>query len=220
MFEIEKKDLEILKKFIELYEKIESRYKRYCIICDSIRKNILFQQYDKNQENIKIEDVFHRLKEDQYNKIKQETDEYRKNLIKEQIKLIEQEVNEIKKYKKIEDLYNMMYYGNLSKYFEEEQEKELPTKEYKKEEKPIKDIYFNKKSTITQIYIRVKYLCEGTNKKEKLDDEILNSIIEFYKKFKKPIENFIDENYEIIINILKEIEEPEKIEQTKIQRTK
>lgn len=221
MFEIENKDLNIIKQFIELYEKIESKYKEYCIICDSIRKNILFQQYDKNKENIKIEEIFETLKKEQYEKIKQEQDEYRKNLIKEQIKLIEKEVNELKKYKKIENLYNMMYYGNLSNYFEaEEQTKELPTKEYKKEIKPTKDIYFNKKSTITQIYIRVKYLYEEPNKPEKLDNEILNNIIEFYKKFKQPIKKFIDENYESIINTLKEIEKPEQIEQTKIQRTK
>ena len=221
MFEIENKDLNIIKQFIELYEKIESKYKEYCIICDSIRKNILFQQYDKNKENIKIEEIFETLKKEQYEKIKQEHDEYRKNLIKEQIKLIEKEVNELKKYKKIENLYNMMYYGNLSNYFEEEEQaKELPTKEYKKEIKPTKDIYFNKKSTITQIYIRVKYLYEEPNKPEKLDNEILNNIIEFYKKFKQPIKKFIDENYELIINTLKEIEEPEQIEQTRIQRTK
>ena len=221
MFEIENKDLNIIKQFIELYEKIESKYKEYCIICDSIRKNILFQQYDKNKENIKIEEIFETLKKEQYEKIKQEQDEYRKNLIKEQIKLIEKEVNELKKYKKIENLYNMMYYGNLSNYFEaEEKTKELPTKEYKKEITPTKDIYFNKKSTITQIYIRVKYLYEEPNKPEKLDNEILNNIIEFYKKFKQPIKKFIDENYESIINTLKEIEKPEQIEQTKIQRTK
>lgn len=203
-------DFELIKKFINMYETIEEQYKNDYMLCESLRKNMMFQKYAKEMQNSTIEEIFNRLKKEELKKIEDE-DLYRKNLIMSQIDLLEQEVKQINNNKEIERLYNMIYIGNISEYFKEEEiEEEKPTKEYKKDI-DIKEQRIEKKSTITQIYRRLKNLYDYKKIYDKIiDTEVLNDDFDFYEKFKEPIRIFLNANYNSIMKKLNITEPSEK----------
>ncbi len=223
MYNLNTEDLKNIKDFITLYEEVEKKYREYYIKCDSIRKNVIYQNY--KQDNLTIEENCKNIKkmlDEEINKIQ---DEYRKNLLKEQQRKIIEQYNEIKEYGIIEKIYNDMYYGNIQKYFKIEPEEEKETVIYKiKDKLQEKDYYFNKKSTITQIYIRLKYLYDFhneyyINKKEiGIDFDFLKNNLKFYQIFKDAIKKYTKENkenIEDIINTLSKKEEKEYIQRIK-----
>lgn len=223
MYNLDTEDLKIIRDFICLYEKIEEKNKEYYIKCDSIRKNIIYQNY--MQENLTIEENYKNIEKILNNEISKTKDEYRKNLLKEQQNKLKEQYSEIDKYKIIERIYNDMYYGNIQKYFEKEIEEEPETIEYRiKEEPQEKEYYYNKKSTKTQIYIRLKYLYDFhneyyVNKKEiGIDFDLLKNNLKFYQIFKEAIKKYIKENkenIEHIINTISEEKEREYIQKIK-----
>ena len=223
MYNLDTEDLKIIRDFICLYEKIEEKNKEYYIKCDSIRKNIIYQNY--MQENLTIEENYKNIEKILNNEISKTKDEYRKNLLKEQLNKLKEQYSEIDKYKIIERIYNDMYYGNIQKYFEKEIEEEPETIEYRiKEEPQEKEYYYNKKSTKTQIYIRLKYLYDFhneyyVNKKEiGIDFDLLKNNLKFYQIFKEAIKKYIKENkenIEHIINTISEEKEREYIQKIK-----
>lgn len=223
MYNLDTEDLKIIRDFICLYEKIEEKNKEYYIKCDSIRKNIIYQNY--MQENLTIEENYKNIEKILNNEISKTKDEYRKNLLKEQQNKLKEQYSEIDKYKIIERIYNDMYYGNIQKYFEKEIEEEPETIEYRiKEEPQEKEYYYNKKSTKTQIYIRLKYLYDFhneyyVNKKEiGIDFDLLKNNLKFYQIFKEALKKYIKENkenIEHIINTISEEKEREYIQKIK-----
>ena len=127
----------------------------------------------------------------------------------------------------IEKVYNKMYYGNIQKYFEEEKEEEKETIEYNiKDKLQEKDYYYNKKSTTTQIYIRLKYLYSFNedyyNNKNNIvtDFEFLKNNLKFYQIFKPAIKKFIIHNKQKICRIIEKVESGEKVTKQNIQRIK
>ena len=93
-----------------------------------------------------------------------------------------------------------------------------------KDELQEKEYYYNPKSTIRQIYIRLKYIYDFyieyyVNKKDiPIDFEFSNNNLKFYRIFKNAIKKYMNENKNIIeqtINSLTVIEEKENIQKTK-----
>lgn len=198
---ITEEELKIIKQFIDNYETIMNKYEEYRSINDSIRKNIIFQKYNNSESNTDIINYDMISQE-----LKKQTDEYRKKFLIEQIKTIEKDINVLEQYKAIgiEEKYIELYCGNLSEYFETNQTEEEPeTKIYKpKEEILEKDYYYNKQTTITQIYIRIKYIHdfynEENNNKFFLSKDFVEKNIEFFKRFKKVLITYNRENQNFI----------------------
>lgn len=229
IYNLKTEDIELIKKFIELYELIKEKYEEYTNLCEAIRKNILMQRQVKTIENSSIEEIFEQAKEELVKQYEKETDENRKQLLTNQFETLKTDVNRIKEYKEIEKLYNEMYYGNIKEYFKEEEKKEEePIKVYTKQETYQKDYYFNKKSTITQIYIILKYIYDfyKTYYIEKkdiyIDFDFVKNNLEFYQLFKEPIKEYLKNNYENINATIKELEEKnsENPEANQIRRIK
>lgn len=221
---INKEDLEVIKNFIDIYEKVEQKYKEYCIICESIRKNIIYQNNKK--ENISLLENCKEINKILEQQIIQSKDEYRKKLVEQQRKNLNNQIEQMEKYMVIEKIYNEMYYGNLEEYFHQKHEEEKATIKYNiKDELQEKDYYYNKKSTITQIYIRLKYLYnfnEDVNNKEKIitDFEFLKNNLKFYEIFKPALRKFINNNKQNIEKIIENIENQTNQEQEYIRRIK
>ena len=223
MQELTQEDLNLIKEFIDIYEETAQKYREYSTLCESVRKNIIYQNY--KQDNLTLEENCENIIEELTKSINIEKDEYRKKLLKDQkINLINQ-IDTVKKYKKIEETYTTMYYGNLEEYFETEPKKEKETIVYNpKDELQEKEYYYNPKSTIRQIYIRLKYIYDFyteyyINKKDiPVDFEFSNNNLKFYRIFKNAIKKYISENKNTIeqtINSLAIIEEKENIQRTK-----
>jgi hypothetical protein len=218
-----KEDLNLIQEFTDMYEQTEQKYNEYNTLCESVRKNIIYQNYE--QESLTMEENYKNIIEELTKNINKEQDQYRKKLLIEQrINLINQ-IDTIKKYKPIEETYTNMYYGNIEKYFEIEPVKEKATVVYNmKDELKEKEYYYNQKSTIRQIYVRLKYIYDFyteyyINKKDvPIDFEFLNNNLKFYRIFKNAIKKYIKNNkekIEQIINSLTIIEEKEYIQRTK-----
>ena len=223
MQDLAKEDLNLIKEFIDIYEQTAQKYREYNILCESVRKNIIYQNYE--QDNLTMEENCKNIIEELNKSINIEKDEYRKKLLQEQKTNLTNQINTIKKYKKIEETYTHMYYGNIEKYFEIEPDKEKETIVYNlKDELQEKEYYYNPKSTIRQIYIRLKYIYDFyteyyINKKDiPVDFEFSNNNLKFYRIFKSAIKKYISENKNTIeqtINSLAIIEEKENIQRTK-----
>jgi len=219
-----KENLQIIKDFIDIYEKVEQKYKEYCILCESIRKNIIYQKNKK--ENISLIENCKNIDTILTKQIIQSKDKYRKKLLEQQKENLNIQIEEIKKYLIIEKIYNEMYYGNLSKYFQEEPEEEKETVKYNiKDELQEKDYYYNKKSTITQIYIRLKYLYNFNKKEDNkentiTDFEFLKNNLKFYQIFKPALIKFISNNKQNVEGIIENIENQSNKEQENIRRIK
>ena len=222
--EMNKENLQIIKDFIDIYEKVEQKYKEYCILCESIRKNIIYQKNKK--ENISLIENCKNIDTILTKQIIQSKDKYRKKLLEQQKENLNIQIEEIKKYLIIEKIYNEMYYGNLSKYFQEEPEEEKETVKYNiKDELQEKDYYYNKKSTITQIYIRLKYLYNFNKKEDNkentiTDFEFLKNNLKFYQIFKPALIKFISNNKQNVEGIIENIENQSNKEQENIRRIK
>lgn len=215
IYNLNTEDLRIIKDFIDLYEKTENQYKKYSLICESIGKNMIYQKYGKDNKTI-TENCIYILKHltEEINTTK---DEYRKKLLIEQKKNITKQIEQIEKYTPIEKEFTDMYYGNLQEYFEIEQETEKETKVYNiKDELQEKDYYYNKKSTITQIYIRLNYLYNFyteyyINKKDiNIDFEFLKNNLKFYQIFKEAIKKYTVDNNERITQIIDSLSDSNK----------
>ncbi len=224
MYNLNKEDILIIKEFITMYEEIEQKYKEYCILCDSIRKNIIYQ--NNKEENLSLEENCRQI-ENKLLEIKTNTnDEYRKHLLQKQIENLKSQVEQIKIYVPIEKIYSEMYYGNIQNYFTQEQEEEKATIKYNiKDELQEKDYYYNKRSTITQIYIRLKYLNDYYEKRSRdekiqMDTEFLKNNLKFYNLFKSAVIKYTKENKEIIENIINNIQNKDNIKEEHIQRIK
>ena len=196
---LDTEDLNTIKNFIDLYEETIQKYKEYNGLCETVRKNIIYQTY--KDSNLTIEENCKNIVEILTKEINNTNDEYRKKLLREQQTILMNQLGEIKKYTKIEEIYTSMYYGNISEYFEEKQEEEKDTIVYNiKDEIPEKEYYYNPKSTITQIYVRLKYIYDYyANKKNTLiDSDFLETNFKFYQVFKEPIQKYMNEKKELI----------------------
>ncbi len=219
---LESEDLGIIKNFIDLYEETNQKYKEYNGLCESVRKNLMYQNY--KESNLTIEENCKNILEQITKDINNTKDEYRKKLLKEQKTILTNQLSEIKKYRKIEEVYTSMYYGNISEYFEEKQEEEKDTIIYNiKDEIPEKEYYYNPKSTITQIYVRLKYIYDFyiefyINKKDMpIDFDFLETNFKFYQVFKEPIQKYMNDKQESIEQIINSLvtEQKEQIRKTK-----
>ena len=205
MYNIKEEDLKIIKKFINNYETTHNKYIEYKTIGESIKKNIIFQKYNNQDNNSETDYEREKIKEE----IENQHDEYRKKFLIEQMKTLEEMINKIKMFDKIniQKKYMEMYCGNLSKYFEPEEIIEQPIKIYKpKEELEEKEYYYNKQTTITQIYIRIKYLYDFYTEKDKseyfLNSEFIEKNTKFFEKFRKAIVAYNQENKNFINSLL------------------
>lgn len=187
---INNEDIKIMKKFIDKYEKIENENRRYILICESIRKNGLFQKYnDEDIENYSIEEIFKIIEISEINKINKENDLNRKKFLIDQLNELKKMIDYIKDYKRTEENYEQLYKLDI-----EENDEEKPTKEYKKNE-PIqpKTYALNKNITITQIYKRIKELYIQYIGKEKIElDERFNIDLKTYEAYKEEIIKYIN----------------------------
>lgn len=204
---LESEDLIIIKNFIDLYERTNQKYKEYNGLCESIRKNIVYQNY--KESNLTLEENCKNIIERLTKEINNTKDEYRKKLLKEQKTILINQLSEIKKYQKIEEVRTSMYYGNISEYFEETQEEEKETIVYNiKDEISEKEYYYNPKSTIYQIYVRLKYIYDFhtefyINKKDMpIDFDFLETNFKFYHVFKEPIKKYMNDKKEQIEQII------------------
>lgn len=217
MKDLTEQDIEIIKEFIDNYETVEKNFEKYKAIKQSINKNMLFQKYKYENE---FEIKYNRTQV--LNEIENQTDKNLQKLLLELMKTLEQDINALEKYKqiKIEEKYQEMYSGNLSKYFKPKEEPiiEPPTKIYKpKDELLDKDYYYNEKTTIIKIYERVKYLYDYYNNDGNYFlDPRLEKNKEFFRKFKGPIYKYNESNKEIISFLTtKENSENEKKQKSK-----
>ena len=212
IYNLNTEDLNIIKEFIDLYEQTENQYKKYGLLCESISKNMIYQKYGKDSIKI-IENCIFIIKK-LTEEINTTSDEYRKKLLTEQKKNITKQIEQMEKYKEIEKEFMNMYYGNLQDYFESEIEEEKETKIYNiKDELQEKEYYYNKKSTITQIYTRLRYLYNFyreyyVNKKDiNIDFEFLKNNLKFYQIFKEAIKKYTEDNKKRITQIIDELSE-------------
>ena len=188
---ITEEDLKIIKEFIDNYEMIVNKYSEYKTINESIRKNIIFQKYNDEAKSKEISYKRTQLLDE----IQNQTDEYRKIFLLEQMK--------------IEEKYIEIYSGNLAEYFEtkpyEPKEKlknynhiEQKTVIYEpKDSLPEKEYYYNEETTITQVYSRIKFIYDyykETDKPKWYFDSELEKNIKFFEKFKYPIIQYNKDN--------------------------
>ncbi len=187
---INNEDIEIMKKFIDKYEIIENENRRYILICESIRKNGLFQKYnDEDMENYSMEEIFRIIEINEINKINKENDLNRKKLLIDQLNELKKMIDYIKDYKREDENYKQLYKIDI-----EDNNEELPTKEYNKNE-PIqtKEYTLNKSITITQIYKRIKELYVQSIRKENIVlDERFSINLKTYQAYKEEIIKYIN----------------------------
>ncbi len=172
-------DIEIMKKFIDKYEQIENDNKKYLLICESVRKNSLFQKYnDEELDDYSMDEIYKLIEINELNKINKETNINRKKLLIEQLNELKKMIDYIQDYKAAEENYKQLH-----KIQDTENIDELPTKEYNRNEPlPQREYILNKNTTITQIYKRIKELYRSyLNKTDIFSDENLKTYI-FYKQ--------------------------------------
>lgn len=205
---ITNEDLEIISTFVKMYKRIKDIHEEYkekrSYINEGLIKNILFQRQSQKDQEQPIEERYKILKQNIDKQIEKTKDEYDQNRLKRQLEAIETEIDKLKKYIPINEIYNEISHDNLSKYFPEKQEEDInekPMKIYKGKEEPEeveeKKYYFKSTATITQLY---KFLCE---KNVTVDQELL----EFYQIFKEPIKAYIKDNYERITTEIKKLDQ-------------
>ena len=199
---ITEEDLKVIKEFIDNYQTIVNKYSEYKKINESIRKNIIFQTYNDTKENIE-ETNYKRTK--LINEIQNQKDEYRQKFLLNQMNTLEEDISIIEKYKQIniEEKYMEMYSGNLSIYIDKKEDDEIepPTKIYTpKTELLEKDYYYNEKTTITQIYTRIKSIYNYY--RNSIPDSKLEKNIKFFEKFKQAIYKYNEKNKQLISTLL------------------
>ena len=72
---LESEDLGIIKNFIDLYEETNQKYKEYNGLCESVRKNLMYQNY--KESNLTIEENCKNILEQITKDINNTKDEYR-----------------------------------------------------------------------------------------------------------------------------------------------
>lgn len=204
MYKLKEEDIKIIKEYIDNYEIIMNKYNEYKLINESINKNIIYQKFKNIKENTN-EINYERTK--LITEIQNQNDEYRQNFLLNQMNTLEKDISKIEKYKKInlEEKYMEIYSGNLSIYFDKiEEEIEAPTKIYiPKSELSGKDYYYNEKTTITQIYNRIKSIYDYY-KEYKNENSFFNfdKNIVFYQKFKNAIKKYNEKNKSFIHTLM------------------
>lgn len=188
---ITEEDLKIIKEFIDTYEQVEKENKQYISICESIRKNGLFQKYNnEDPENYSMEEIFKIIELNELKRIDKEKDINRKKLLIDQLNELKKMIEYAKDYKEIGENYKQIFKFEDIK----ENEEEPPTKEYNKNEPlPQREYILNKNMTITQIYKRIKELYTYcTNKNDVKLDEIFDDKIKTYFIYKEDILKYIN----------------------------
>lgn len=185
---ITNEDIKIMEEFIKKYEQIENENKRYLQICESIRKNSLFQKYNDEETEYSMEEIFKIIENNESNQINKENDINRKFLLLAQLNELKKMIDQIQDYKKVEENYKQLY-----KIDTVEDIDEPPTKEYKKNEPlPQKEYPLNNSITITQIYKRIKELYTYyTRGKEQTTEENYNKNLKTYINYKEEIIKYL-----------------------------
>jgi hypothetical protein len=201
--DIKLEDIRAMEDFINLYDDCQDKIKQFNAKQEELMKDKKIAEKMKNTDNNIIEAV-QEANNDMMDEFIQSNDEETRKKLKIKIDEYNNELSELRKFDKISELfYSEIYSDNLSKYFNNEglEEKiEKYTKEkypsYNKEEldeqiKIEKELYLRKeKSTITRVYLNIKYLYEvslkiyESKKNEPKKNGIFTKIKNAIKKYK------------------------------------
>ena len=171
--EINNTDLYLMKDFIDMYDDCNEKFKEYNNLIDELRRDSkIKKQLEKTDDIVKaLNKILNKI-------VKEMMDSNDKNKLenlKEEYQKYSKNLTDLNKYEPIVKIYNDMYASNLSKYFNDSDEKiEAETRnkysDYTEEEleeqiRLEKRKYEKRKtSTLTQVYINTKYLYEVCSK--------------------------------------------------------
>ena len=171
--ELKNIDLHLIKDFIDMYDDCQEKFDEYTKICIELRND----KKIKNSNNDNLEKSLNTIINNIINEIASSKDKNKLEILKKEYEKYSSIQEELKKYNNIIKIYNDMYAGNLAHYFNNEkldmiinqyvnEKYDDYSPEAKEEQKRIeRDKYLKKEnSTITQIYINIKYLYEICSK--------------------------------------------------------
>lgn len=171
--EINNIDLNLIKDFIDMYDDCQEKFNEYNELCNSLRNDERIKEHNNEELETTIKNIIIKI----INETSSCKDKTKLQTLKEEYEKYNSAQFELKKYNNIIKIYNNMYAGDLSKYFNnneidtrineyvDEKYKEYTEEEKEEQRKIEKNIYLKReKSTITQIYINIKYLYEVCSK--------------------------------------------------------